>query len=123
MRLSVMAGARAQKKRLLGTGPASGTYPRMPVSQLPSRLRACGPVIVSVKWRRSLSGSGERCGRLRLSGVVPVISAVLTPHHFHDHNEHATFFADHFKVKGAEAAQACARTVQSLARLPLNVVA
>jgi 6,7-dimethyl-8-ribityllumazine synthase len=61
--------------------------------------------------------------RVQLDTDVPVISAVLTPHHFHDHNEHATFFADHFKVKGAEAAQACAKTVQSLARLPLDVVA
>jgi 6,7-dimethyl-8-ribityllumazine synthase len=61
--------------------------------------------------------------RIQLDTDVPVISAVLTPHHFHDHNEHATFFAEHFKVKGAEAAQACAKTVQSLARIPLDVVA
>jgi 6,7-dimethyl-8-ribityllumazine synthase len=61
--------------------------------------------------------------RVQLDTDVPVISVVLTPHHFHDHSEHATFFAEHFKVKGAEAAQACAKTVQSLARLPLDVVA
>jgi 6,7-dimethyl-8-ribityllumazine synthase len=61
--------------------------------------------------------------RVQLDTDVPVISVVLTPHHFHEHDEHAAFFADHFKVKGAEAAQACAKTVQSLARLPLDVVA
>jgi 6,7-dimethyl-8-ribityllumazine synthase len=38
---------------------------------------------------------------------VPVLSAVLTPHHFHSHAEHETFFADHFRVKGREVAQAC----------------
>jgi len=38
---------------------------------------------------------------------VPVLSAVLTPHHFHSHAEHQTFFADHFRVKGQEVAQAC----------------
>jgi 6,7-dimethyl-8-ribityllumazine synthase len=38
---------------------------------------------------------------------VPVLSAVLTPHHFHSHAEHQTFFADHFDVKGREVAQAC----------------
>ena len=38
---------------------------------------------------------------------VPVLSAVLTPHHFHSHAEHQTFFADHFRVKGREVAQAC----------------
>jgi len=44
---------------------------------------------------------------------------VLTPHHFHEHDEHAAFFAEHFKVKGVEAAHACARTVRSLALLPV----
>ena len=38
---------------------------------------------------------------------VPVLSAVLTPHHFHDSDEHRQFFLDHFQVKGREVAQAC----------------
>jgi 6,7-dimethyl-8-ribityllumazine synthase len=38
---------------------------------------------------------------------VPVLSAVLTPHHFHSHAEHQTFFEEHFRVKGREVAQAC----------------
>ena len=38
---------------------------------------------------------------------VPVLSAVLTPHHFHGHAEHQTFFAEHFRLKGREVADAC----------------
>lgn len=39
---------------------------------------------------------------------IPVLSAVLTPHQFHESEEHRQFFHDHFKVKGREAAEACA---------------
>jgi 6,7-dimethyl-8-ribityllumazine synthase len=49
---------------------------------------------------------------------VPVISAVLTPQNFHEHDEHKKFFYDHFVVKGAEAAAACAVTVEKIGRLP-----
>jgi len=61
--------------------------------------------------------------RVQLDTDVPVISAVLTPHHFHGHNVHATFFSEHFEVKGTEAARACAATVESLSLLPVRVVA
>jgi 6,7-dimethyl-8-ribityllumazine synthase len=61
--------------------------------------------------------------RVQLDTDVPVISAVLTPHHFHDHDVHEAFFSEHFKVKGREAARACATTVRSLAQLPLETVA
>ena len=44
--------------------------------------------------------------QVQLDSDVPIISAVLTPHHFHEHDEHALFFAEHFRVKGAEAARA-----------------
>jgi 6,7-dimethyl-8-ribityllumazine synthase len=46
-----------------------------------------------------------------------VISAVLTPQHFHEHEDHRKFFYDHFVVKGAEAASACAATIEKIARL------
>ncbi len=55
--------------------------------------------------------------RVQLDTDVPVISVVLTPHHFHGHDEHTSFFAEHFTVKGVEAAHACATTVRSLALL------
>jgi 6,7-dimethyl-8-ribityllumazine synthase len=48
---------------------------------------------------------------------VPVISDVLTPQNFHEHDEHKKFFCGHFVVKGAEAAAACAATVDKIARL------
>ncbi len=56
--------------------------------------------------------------RVQLDTGVPVISAVLTPHHFHEHEVHQSFFFEHFRVKGAEAAQACARTMDALVKLP-----
>ena len=56
--------------------------------------------------------------RVQLDTGVPVISAVLTPHHFHEHAVHQDFFFAHFKVKGAEAARACAHTMEALSKLP-----
>ncbi|HVC70130.1 MAG TPA: 6,7-dimethyl-8-ribityllumazine synthase [Acidimicrobiales bacterium] len=55
--------------------------------------------------------------RVQLDVDVPVISAVLTPHHFHEHEQHMAFFASHFEVKGREAARACTTTLTSLAVL------
>jgi 6,7-dimethyl-8-ribityllumazine synthase len=55
--------------------------------------------------------------RVQLDSDVPVISAVLTPHHFHEHEQHTSFFTSHFEVKGKEAAWACTNTVKSLAVL------
>ncbi|WP_353150354.1 6,7-dimethyl-8-ribityllumazine synthase [Pollutimonas bauzanensis] len=54
--------------------------------------------------------------QVQLATDVPVISAVLTPHHFHG-EEHHSFFLSHFKVKGIEAAQACASTIDALHRI------
>ena len=45
--------------------------------------------------------------QVQLETDVPVLSVVLTPHHFHETDEHRRFFRDHFAVKGREAAQAC----------------
>jgi 6,7-dimethyl-8-ribityllumazine synthase len=52
---------------------------------------------------------------VQLATRVPVISAVLTPHHFHAGEEHTAFFTSHFLVKGAEAARACDSTMRALA--------
>ncbi len=56
--------------------------------------------------------------RVQLDTDVPVFSVVLTPHQFHGHDAHAGFFGGHLTTKGIEAAQACARTLDSLAALP-----
>lgn len=44
---------------------------------------------------------------VQLATGVPVLSAVLTPHNYHDSAEHHRFFFEHFQVKGKEAANAC----------------
>ena len=54
---------------------------------------------------------------VQLQTGVPVISAVLTPQHFHEHEDHRKFFYDHFVIKGTEAAVACAATIDKIARL------
>jgi len=54
---------------------------------------------------------------VQLETEVPVLSAVLTPHNYHEHEEHHKFFFDHFTVKGREAAQACAKTIENMAAL------
>ena len=54
---------------------------------------------------------------VQLDTGVPMISAVLTPPHFHEHAEHRKYFLRHFAVKGTEAAQACLQTVAGLRRL------
>ena len=48
--------------------------------------------------------------QVQLETDVPVLSVVLTPHHFHETAEHRDFFREHFKVKGREAAEACKAT-------------
>jgi 6,7-dimethyl-8-ribityllumazine synthase len=55
--------------------------------------------------------------RVQLETGVPVISAVLTPQHFHEHEDHRKFFYDRFVIKGSEAAIACAATIANLRRL------
>ncbi len=61
--------------------------------------------------------------RVQLDTGVPVLSAVLTPHHFHEHDVHTAQFAEHFAVKGTETALACARTMASLTGLPAPAAA
>jgi 6,7-dimethyl-8-ribityllumazine synthase len=46
---------------------------------------------------------------------VPVLSAVLTPQQFHEHEAHASFFKEHMFLKGKELAEACAAIIKSLA--------
>ncbi|RJO70770.1 6,7-dimethyl-8-ribityllumazine synthase [Nocardia panacis] len=50
--------------------------------------------------------------RVQLETDVPVFSAVLTPHHFHEHGEHQAYFSRHFEVKGVELADAIAATLE-----------
>jgi 6,7-dimethyl-8-ribityllumazine synthase len=54
----------------------------------------------------------------QLDADIPVLSAVLTPHHFHDSEEHRQFFLAHFKVKGREVAEACLSVLAVRRALP-----
>jgi len=55
--------------------------------------------------------------RVQLETDVPVLSAVLTPHHFHEHVEHRKYFHQHFAVKGTEVADACVKTLAGLRQI------
>ena len=52
--------------------------------------------------------------RVQLDTDVPILSVVLTPHHFNDGPEHRQFFFEHFRLKGEEAAGACKQTLENL---------
>lgn len=55
--------------------------------------------------------------RVQLDTGVPVLSAVLTPRDFHEHETHRQFFTEHFAAKGREVAGACLHTVRAIRRL------
>jgi 6,7-dimethyl-8-ribityllumazine synthase len=55
--------------------------------------------------------------RVQLDTDVPIISLVLTPQHFHEHDAHQKFFHEHFKVKGAEVAVACVQTLENIEKV------
>ncbi|WP_046018043.1 6,7-dimethyl-8-ribityllumazine synthase [Marinomonas sp. S3726] len=42
--------------------------------------------------------------QVQLETLVPVLTAVLTPHNFHEHAEHKAYFSRHFVIKGTELA-------------------
>ncbi|WP_394166638.1 6,7-dimethyl-8-ribityllumazine synthase [Neptunomonas phycophila] len=44
--------------------------------------------------------------QVQLETEVPVLTAVLTPHNFHEHDEHKQYFSRHFVQKGLELANA-----------------
>jgi 6,7-dimethyl-8-ribityllumazine synthase len=44
--------------------------------------------------------------QVQLETEVPVLTAVLTPHNFHEHDEHKQYYARHFLTKGKELANA-----------------
>lgn len=52
--------------------------------------------------------------QVQLETEVPILSVVLTPHHFSEDNAHYEFFFEHFKLKGKEAAHACVHTLRNM---------
>ena len=61
--------------------------------------------------------------QVQLSTETPIFSVVLTPHHFHEHEEHRAYFTRHFVIKGGEAAHACLETAAALAKVKALVPA
>jgi 6,7-dimethyl-8-ribityllumazine synthase len=84
-----------------------------------SAVVAAGLVVDGGIYRHEFVADAVISGlmRVHLDVDVPVISAVLTPHHFHEHEQHLAFFSTHFEVKGREAAKACTETINSLVAL------
>jgi 6,7-dimethyl-8-ribityllumazine synthase len=82
----------------------------------------CGLVVNGGIYRHEFVASPVIDGlmRVQLDTDVPVLSAVLTPRDFHDHEEHRKFFSEHFVTKGTEAARACIETLASLHRLAVT---
>jgi 6,7-dimethyl-8-ribityllumazine synthase len=90
-----------------------------------SAIVACGFVVNGGIYRHEFVADAVVNGlmQVQLEMEVPVLSVVLTPLNFHDSQEHHRFFAEHFVVKGTEAANACLHTVATLqqARAMLEV--
>ncbi len=77
---------------------------------------ACGLVVNGGIYRHEFVAAAVIDGlmRVQLDTEVPVLSAVLTPRDFHEHEDHLRFFSEHMVKKGTEVARAC---VEQLARL------
>jgi 6,7-dimethyl-8-ribityllumazine synthase len=79
----------------------------------------CGFVINGGIYRHDFVAHAVVNGMMtvQLETSIPVLSVVLTPHYFHGSEEHHRFFFDHFKIKGREAATACAATMRTVRAL------
>ena len=51
--------------------------------------------------------------QIQLETEIPILSVVLTPHLFQETEAHESFFHEHFKIKGREAAAACVQTLRN----------
>ncbi|APA98967.1 6,7-dimethyl-8-ribityllumazine synthase [Nocardia seriolae] len=82
-------------------------------------VAGCALVVDGGIYRHDFVASAVVDGlmRVQLATDVPVFSAVLTPHHFHDSAEHHEFFHRHLRTKGVELSQACRATLAGLNRL------
>jgi len=80
---------------------------------------ACAFVVNGGIYRHDFVASAVIDGMMnvQLATGVPVLSAVLTPHNYHDSAEHHRFFHEHFTVKGKEAAKACVEILAARAKI------
>jgi 6,7-dimethyl-8-ribityllumazine synthase len=77
---------------------------------------ACGLVVNGGIYRHEFVGAAviDALMRVQLDTDVPVLSAVLTPRDFHEHEDHHRFFSEHFVKKGVEVARATLAAVAGL---------
>jgi 6,7-dimethyl-8-ribityllumazine synthase len=77
---------------------------------------ACGLVVNGGIYRHEFVGAAviDALMRVQLDTEVPVLSAVLTPRDFHEHEDHHRFFSEHFVKKGVEVARACLAAIAVL---------
>ncbi len=75
---------------------------------------AAGLIVDGGIYRHDFVASTVLDGMMQVSlqSKIPVLSMVLTPHHFNDQSHHE-FFHDHFKIKGMEAANACIQMINN----------
>ena len=89
-------------------------------------LIACGGLIVDGGiYRHEFVTTAVIDGIMRVSldTEVPVLSMILTPKNFHEHEEHQTYFFNHFKKKGQELANAALKTLENMRALKTQLKA
>lgn len=60
--------------------------------------------------------------QVQLETEIPVLTAVLTPHHFHEHDEHNEYFIRHFIKKGHELGTACDGAIRLTASAKASLI-
>ncbi len=83
-------------------------------------LIACGGLIVDGGiYRHEFVTTAVIDGIMRVSldTEIPVLSMILTPKNFHEHEEHQNYFFNHFKKKGQELAIAAIKTIENMRQL------
>jgi 6,7-dimethyl-8-ribityllumazine synthase len=80
---------------------------------------ACGLVVNGGIYRHEFVATAviDALMRVQLECEVPVLSAVLTPRNFHEHEDHQRFFSEHLVKKGTEVARACVKTLANFSAL------
>jgi 6,7-dimethyl-8-ribityllumazine synthase len=92
---------------------------RLAMSGRYAAIAACALVVDGGIYRHEFVADTvvDALMRVQLETDVPVFSAVLTPHQFHEHAEHRAYFTRHFAVKGQELANAVVSTLAGLERI------
>jgi len=74
-----------------------------------SAIIAFGLIVDGGIYRHEFVASAVINGlvRVQLDTGIPVFSCILTPHAFHEHETHLSFFREHLKGKGTEVAKSC----------------